>query len=75
MVECTALQGKAKLFENRIELLTVEDLAGELGLAPKTIRNYVARRIIPFVRIGRRTMFRLGSIEAWLERKEKKPWQ
>lgn len=64
-----------QLFENRIELLSVEELAGELGLAPKTIRNYVARRIIPFVKIGRRTMFRLASIEAWLERKEQKSWQ
>lgn len=75
MVDSLALENRALFFENRIELLTVEELAGELGLAPKTIRNYVARRCIPFVKIGRRTMFRLKSIEAWLERKEKKPWQ
>lgn len=64
----------SELFDSRIGLLSVEELAGELGLAPKTVRNYVARREIPFVRIGRRTMFRLESIEAWLDRKERKPW-
>jgi excisionase family DNA binding protein len=62
------------LFENFIELLSVEDLAGLFGLAPKTIRNWVARREIPFVTVGRKTMFRLRSIEAWLDRKEHKPW-
>lgn len=63
------------LFDSLIGLISVEELASELGLAPKTVRNHVARRSIPFVRIGRRTMFRLASIEAWLERMEKKPWQ
>ena len=63
------------LFEKRIRLLSVEELASELGLAPKTIRNYVAMRIIPFLKVGRRTMFRLESIEAWLSRKERLPWQ
>lgn len=66
---------EGRLFDNRISLMSVEELAGELGVAPKTVRNYVAQRIIPFVRVGRRTMFRLGSIEAWLDRKEHKPWQ
>ena len=65
----------AKLFDNRIVLITVEELADSFGVSPKTIRNYVAKRIIPFVRVGRRTMFRVGSIETWLERKERKPWQ
>ena len=60
------------LFENRI--VSVEELSRELGLAPKTIRNWVAKREIPFLRIGRRTMFRLASIEAWLQKKERKSW-
>lgn len=51
-------------------LATVEELAGALGLAPKTVRNWVARRQIPFVRIGKRTRFRRQSIEAWLEQQE-----
>ncbi len=64
-----------KLFENGIGLITVEDLAGALGLASKTIRNWVAARRIPFVMLGRKTYFRLKSIEAWLDKKEYKSWQ
>ena len=60
------------LFDN-LGLLTVEELARALGKAPKTIRNWVARRTIPFVVVGRTTMFRKRAVEAWLERKERKP--
>jgi excisionase family DNA binding protein len=60
-----------QLFEN---LITVEELAGVLGIAPKTLRNWVSCRSIPFVRIGRKTRFRKRSIEAWLTRKETKSW-
>jgi len=67
-----ALAPENQLFE---KLISVEDLADALGKAPKTIRNYVVRREIPFVMIGRKVMFRPRSIEAWLERKEFKPWQ
>ncbi len=57
-------------FEN---LITIDELAAELGIAPKTIRNWVALRKIPFIRLGRRTLFRQGSLKEWLDRKEIKP--
>ena len=63
------------LFEKGIGLITVEDLAKALGFASKTIRNWVSARKIPFVMIGRKTFFRLKSIEAWLDEKEYKSWQ
>lgn len=56
-----------QLFER---LVTVEDLADAFGFAPQTIRNWVALRQIPFVRIGGKTRFRYGSVQAWLEQKE-----
>lgn len=57
------------------KLMTVEELADAFGLAPQTIRNWVAKRSIPFVRVGGRSMFRKRSVEAWLDRKEFKPWR
>ena len=53
------------------KLYTAEDLAGAFGFAPQTIRNWVALRQIPFVRIGGKTRFRKGSIGAWLSQKER----
>ena len=66
---------EASLFDNPIGVLSVEQLAGILGFAPKTIRNWCAKREIPFVRLGGNTYFRLESIEAWLKKKEQKPWR
>jgi excisionase family DNA binding protein len=61
------------LFDN-LDLLTVEELAKAFRRAPKTIRNWVAKRQIPFVMLGRKVMFRRESIEAWLKKKEIKSW-
>jgi excisionase family DNA binding protein len=52
------------------KLLTIEELADALGFAPQTIRNWVALRHIPFIRVGGKTRFRKRSVEAWLARKE-----
>ena len=60
------------LFDN---LINVENVAEVLGVAPKTIRKWVSIRFIPFVRVGRRVMFRPKSIELWLNQKEVKPCQ
>ena len=56
-------------------LINVENVAEVLGVAPKTIRKWVSIRFIPFVRVGRRVLFRPKSIELWLNRKEEKPCQ
>lgn len=53
-------------------LITVEELGIALRRSPKTIRNWVARREIPFVAIKGRTMFRRDSIETWLIQQETK---
>ena len=64
-------KGKDPFFDN---LISVETIAEALGLAPKTIRNWVSARRIPFVRVGRKVMFRQRSFELWLNRKEVKSW-
>ena len=63
---------ESRLFDN---LMTVEELAVALRLKPQTVRNKVARREIPFVRVGRKTMFLRASVEAWLTQNEVMPCQ
>ena len=56
-------------------LITVEELAVIFGLAPQTIRNWVAQGKLPYVKIGKRNCFLRGSLQEWLNRKEKPQWQ
>ena len=63
-----------KLFENQINLVSVKTVAEMLGLAPKTIHNWVYLRKIPYVKCGQKVMFRQKSLKAWLNRKEIKSW-
>ena len=62
---------QASLFDN---LINVETTAEVLGVAPKTVRKWICVRYIPYVKIGRRVMFRPKSLELWLNRKETKSW-
>ena len=59
------------LFENLVSVKTVAEI---LGLAPKTIHNWVYLRKIPYVKYGQKVMFRPKSLKAWLNRKEIKSW-
>ena len=59
------------LFDN---LITVEELAVIFRLAPQTIRNWVAQGKLPYVKLGKRHWFLRGSVQEWLNRKEKPQW-
>ena len=59
-------------FEN---LITVEELAVVFGLAPQTIRNWVAQGKLPYVKVGKRNWFLVGSLQKWLNQKEIPQWQ
>ncbi len=62
------------LFDNRrLRLLSIEELADELHLKPKTIKNWVAQRRLPFIRVGGKPLFEEQEVMAWLKRKEIKP--
>ena len=69
---CGRKTPSGKLFEN---LITVEELAVIFGLAPQTIRNWVALGKLPYVKIGKRHCFLRGSVQEWLDRKEQPRWQ
>ena len=51
------------LFDNLVSVKTVAEM---LGVAPKTIHNWVYLRKIPYVKCGHRVMFRPKSLKAWL---------
>ena len=65
----------AGFFDNRIDLITVEELAVLFGLAPQTIRNWTAQGKLPYVKIGKRNMFLKRSLQEWINRKEEPQWQ
>ena len=65
---------KDMFFENQIHLVSVKTVAEMLGLAPKTIHNWVSLRKIPYLKCGHKVMFRPKSLKAWLNRKEIKSW-
>ena len=72
MASQSSSSSKDKLFEN---LITVEELAVIFGLAPQTIRNWVAQGKLPRVKLGKRNWFLTGSLQEWLNQKEKPQWQ
>lgn len=59
------------LFENLdVGLLSIESVALSLGKAPQTIRNWIAMRQFPSVRIGRKNWVSRDSLLRWLQSKE-----
>ena len=66
---------EARFFDNQIGVITVEELAVLFGLAPQTIRNWVAQGKLPYVKIGKRNMFLKRSVQEWINRKEEPQWQ
>ena len=72
MASQSSSSSKDKFFEN---LISVEELAVIFGLAPQTIRNWIALGKIPHVKIGRRNLFLIGSVQEWLNQKEKPQWR
>ena len=66
---------EVKFFGNRIDVITVEELAVLFGLAPQTIRNWTAQGKLPHVKIGRRNMFLRRSVQEWVNRKEEPQWR
>ena len=66
---------EAEFFDNRINLISVEELAVIFGLAPQTIRNWIALGKIPHVKIGKKWFFLKGSVQEWLNQKEEPQWR
>jgi excisionase family DNA binding protein len=50
--------------ENQPELLTVPETAAVLRLRPSTIRSWILKRTMPYVKIGRRVFLRRADLDA-----------
>ena len=56
------------------DFLSEKEFAKELGVSPRTLRNWRQLRVgPPFVTIGKRINYRRASGLAWLESQEHKP--
>ncbi len=53
---------------NGTDLLTVAEVASLLRLKPSTVRAWVLRRRIPYVKVGRLVRVRRADVEAVIER-------
>lgn len=52
------------------DMLTVDDAARFLQISPKTLRNWVAYKKIPYYKVGGAIRFKTVKLEAWLRRRE-----
>ena len=48
-------------------LISVKEAAYYIGLSPDTVYTMVSQRRIPFVKMGRRTMFDLAALDGWIK--------
>jgi len=51
-------------------LLSEAELAIVAGISPRSIRNYERRSLLPFIKIGRRKLYRKDAVFQALERLE-----
>lgn len=50
-----------------VALLTIAEAAGYLNISTKTLRNWVYRGQVPYVKIGGAVRFRFSDLETWIE--------
>jgi excisionase family DNA binding protein len=59
---------------SRRQFLNKKELAAYLGLSIFTINSWVSqRREVPFVKMGRRVMFDMGDVRAWVDANKVQP--
>lgn len=47
--------------------LSVEEIAGHLGVSKDTIRAWIKKNSIPYHKVGRLYKFRVSEVDAWVE--------
>ena len=56
--------------ESKVRMVDVDGVAAYLSLSPHTIRDWVKKGRIPFVKLGRAVRFDLKELESWVESKK-----
>ncbi len=54
-------------------LLNNNEAAQILGISPFSLRGKVSRREVPFIKIGRRTLFSPSDLKAFIDRNKFEP--
>jgi len=54
-------------------LLTVDEAAAYLSVSPLTVYDWVSKRNIEYVKVGRLVRFREQALEKWIEKHTVKP--
>ncbi len=49
------------------KLMTIEEVSEFLDIPVSTVRDYIWRKLIPYVKVGRHIRFRHEEIQSWLE--------
>ncbi len=64
----TSQAEKTSEFVNNVGWVKKSDLAKHLSLSVRSIDNLIARRAVPFVRLGRSVRFKISDVDRALER-------
>jgi excisionase family DNA binding protein len=52
---------------NNQKLLTVEEAANALSISIHTIRAWISQKRIPYVKLGRRVLFRHDDLQTYID--------
>ena len=64
--------GDARAERNKIMYLRYPDMAAELGISLRTLKSWVATRLVPCVKVNRVVLFEPAKVKGALERLERK---
>lgn len=53
--------------DGKAPLISVEQLADELGVSVRYVRRIIAERRIPYVKVGHLIRFQRNEVEGWVE--------
>ena len=59
---------ETQTMKKRDDYITVEELADQLRVNPRTIQRIIERKELPAVRVGRQWRFRREWVEDWLKK-------